>query len=119
MNKDKPEGLPQRWKIATVGEILKVRSGFAFKSAGYQEEGVPIIRQSDLRGGLVDVSQSKRVSPRFIKELSDYMVRDGDLLIGMSGSLGKISRYHEQEPALQNQRTGLLKLKEGVEKAPG
>jgi type I restriction enzyme S subunit len=42
--------------------------------------------------------------------MSEFIVRDGDLLIGMSGSLGKIAAYLHSEPALQNQRTGLLVL---------
>ncbi len=99
------------WRTARVGDILKVRNGFAFKSTDYKAEGVPLIRQSNLGDGLVDVSEAKRVDVRFLDELPGFVVRDGDLLIGMSGSLGKIARYQHAEPALQNQRTGLLLVK--------
>ncbi|MDP9098681.1 MAG: restriction endonuclease subunit S [Verrucomicrobiota bacterium] len=88
-----------------------MRNGYAFKSSDYRTEGVPLIRQTDLREDLVDVSSAKRVDPRFLEELPGFIIRDGDLLIGMSGSLGKISRYQHDEPALQNQRTGLLLVK--------
>jgi type I restriction enzyme S subunit len=99
--------------MARVGDILKVRNGFAFKSSDYKTEGVPLIRQSDLGDDVVDITNAKRVSPQFLEELSGFIVREGDLLIGMSGSLGKIARYQHTAPALQNQRTGLLQVKSG------
>ncbi|MDQ2867980.1 MAG: restriction endonuclease subunit S [Verrucomicrobiota bacterium] len=103
--------LPNGWRIARVGDMLKVRNGYAFKSSDYRTEGVALIRQSNLGDDLVDISEAKRVDPNFLKQLPDFIVRDGDLLIGMSGSLGKIARYQHAEPALQNQRTGLLLVK--------
>jgi type I restriction enzyme S subunit len=48
-----------------------------------------------------------------MEECGQYLVRKGDLLIGMSGSLGKIGRYVDEEAAVQNQRTGLLQVKPG------
>lgn len=103
------------WRMARVGDILKVRNGYAFKSTDYKTEGVPLIRQSDLGDDVVDIAEAKCVDPRFLSELPSFVVRDGDLLIGMSGSLGKIARYQHPEPALQNQRTGLLQVKPGHE----
>jgi len=97
--------------MARVGDILKVRSGYAFKSTDYTTEGVPLIRQSDLGEDVVDIAKAKRVDARFLRELPSFVVCEGDLLIGMSGSLGKIARYQHVEPALQNQRTGLLVVK--------
>ncbi len=107
--------LPAGWRIARVGEILKIRNGYAFKSTDYKEVGVPLIRQSELRSEVVDTTEAKRVDPKFLANLSGFVVREGDLLIGMSGSLGKIAEYQEKQPALQNQRTGLLVLKPGYD----
>ncbi len=107
--------LPAGWRTARVGDILKIRNGYAFKSTDYQEDGAPLIRQSELRSDVVDTSEAKRVDPKFLTELSGFIIREGDLLIGMSGSLGKIAEYQEKEPALQNQRTGLLLLKSGYD----
>ena len=99
--------------MARVGDILKVRNGYAVKSSDYSQDGIPLIRQSDINGEIIDVSEAKRVPARVMEECPGYLVRDGDLLIGMSGSLGKIGRYTGSEPAVQNQRTGLLLLKPG------
>jgi type I restriction enzyme, S subunit len=102
-----------KWPHARVGDILKIRNGFAVRSADYSTRGVPLIRQSDIKDGIIDISEAKRVPPRVAEECGEYLVRKGDLLIGMSGSLGKIGRYDEENPALQNQRTGLLQIKSG------
>ena len=105
------------WKQARVGDILKIRNGYAVKSSDYSREGIPLIRQSDIDGDMIDISTAKRVPKRVMEECGQYLVRKGDLLIGMSGSLGKIGRYVDEEVAVQNQRTGLLQLKPGF--SPG
>jgi type I restriction enzyme S subunit len=101
------------WQTARVGDILKIRNGYAVKSSDYCKDGVPLIRQSDINGDVIDISAAKRVPTRVMEECEGYLVREGDLLIGMSGSLGKIGRYPHKQPAVQNQRTGLLLLKPG------
>jgi type I restriction enzyme S subunit len=101
------------WQTARVGDILTVRNGYAVRSSDYCDDGVPLIRQSDIEGDIIDISGAKRVPARVMEECSEYLIREGDLLIGMSGSLGKIGRYTASEPAVQNQRTGLLLLKPG------
>jgi type I restriction enzyme S subunit len=101
------------WPTARVGDILKIRNGYAVKSSDYSREGIPLIRQSDINGTTIDISAAKRVPARVMEECGQYLVRKGDLLIGMSGSLGKIGRYVEEEVAIQNQRTGLLQVKPG------
>jgi len=105
----KSESLPANWNDSTVGDILKIRNGFAFKSSDYLSgTGTALIRQSELVEGKIDSSEAKRVATKFLDELPNFVINKGDLLIGMSGSLGKISSYADESPALQNQRTGLL-----------
>jgi type I restriction enzyme S subunit len=101
------------WRQARVGDILKIRNGYAAKSSDYSQEGIPLIRQSDINDETIDISTAKRVPARVMEECGQYLVRKGDLLIGMSGSLGKIGRYVDEEVAIQNQRTGLLQVKPG------
>lgn len=108
-----PSSLKHGWVQARVGDILKIRNGYAVKSSDYSREGIPLIRQSDINGDTIDISTAKRIPARVMEEYAQYLVRKGDLLIGMSGSLGKIGRYVDEEVAIQNQRTGLLQVKPG------
>ncbi|MFN7538002.1 MAG: restriction endonuclease subunit S [Burkholderiales bacterium] len=101
-------GLPRGWAQARISDILFIRNGYAFKSTYFCDDGVPLIRQSELKGNLVDLSESVCLPESFLEDHSDYLITKGDVLIGMSGSLGKVSLYLSDRPALQNQRTGLL-----------
>jgi type I restriction enzyme S subunit len=103
--------LPPGWRMSTIGELLKVRNGFAFKSTDYQEEGALLIRQSNLDGSRVSIEKAKYLPKSYLQEYRDFLIKKGDILIGMSGSIGKLCTYDRDEPALQNQRTGLLVFK--------
>lgn len=99
------------WTHGTLGDVLRVRNGYAFKSTDYQTSGVLLVRQSNLGGDRVSVEKAVYLPPQFAEQYSDFLVRKGDILIGMSGSIGKLCLYDRDEPALQNQRTGLLIFK--------
>src|SRR5262245_13609431 len=109
---DLSKKLPTGWSWQCLGDVLKVRNGFAFKSTDYQESGVLLIRQSNLGGKRVSLEKAEYLPQRFLTDHGDFRVEKGDVLIGMSGSIGKLCVYDREEPALQNQRTGLLKFKE-------
>ncbi|MBI1651170.1 restriction endonuclease subunit S [Hyphomicrobium sulfonivorans] len=102
--------LPQGWHLATLEEIISVRNGFAFKSADFCSAGVPVVRQSNLTGTTVDLSDCVYVSETIAKACSNFRVQRGDLLLGMSGSIGEPSTYLYEFDALQNQRTGLIRF---------
>lgn len=98
--------LPVGWAICTLGTVLKIRNGYAFKSSEFENEGVPLIRQANLGNRTVDLSGCAFLPPSYLHEYRRFSLEKGDILIGMSGSIGKISVYAEEHPSLQNQRTG-------------
>jgi type I restriction enzyme S subunit len=106
--------LPEGWVWARLGEILRIRNGYAFSSADYQDDGIPLIRQSELKGPTVTLDDTVCLPESFLEEHSDFCVRKGDILVGMSGSLGAIAEYQGETPCLQNQRTGLFVIADGV-----
>jgi type I restriction enzyme S subunit len=106
--------LPKGWVAAHISDMLSIRNGYAFKSTDFCDEGVLLIRQSELRGGTVDVANAVYLPENFLLDHQTYSISKGDVLIGMSGSLGKVSRYLDDRPALQNQRTGLLAVNDDV-----
>ena len=106
------KSLPPGWFWTTIGDILKVRNGYAFKSTDYTDDGVLLIRQSSLGGTRASLENAVYLPKTYINEYGEYTVRKGDILIGMSGSIGKLCIYNNDKPALQNQRTGLLVFKD-------
>ena len=85
------------WKTVKLGELLDVQNGYAFNSKQFSLEGeMPLIRIRDLKAG-VDTET------RYTGEYDDkYIVKKGDLLIGMDGEF----RCYEWKGvnALLNQR---------------
>jgi len=108
----KHESLPANWRMGKIGDLLKIRNGYAFKSSEYQDEGALLIRQSNLGGKKVSLAKAKYLPKEYLDKYSNFLVTKGDILIGMSGSVGKLCSYERDEPALQNQRTGLLEFKD-------
>ncbi|WP_415182512.1 restriction endonuclease subunit S [Phaeovulum sp.] len=105
--------LPNSWLNCRFGELIKVRNGFAFKSKEFlkareRDDDIPLVRQSQLRGSTVDLSNAVYLPAGYLEKFADYRIDQGDILIGMSGSIGKVCYYTNEAPALQNQRTGKL-----------
>lgn len=95
------------WIECTVGDLLKLKNGFAFKSSKYVNEGIPVLRIGDIQDWNVDVANAKRVIENI--EYDSYIVNKGDILIAMSGATtGKFGIYNSEEKAYQNQRVGNL-----------
>jgi type I restriction enzyme S subunit len=108
--------LPEGWRWGTLGDFVKIRNGFAFKSTDYRDEGALLIRQSNLGGSKVTTEGARYLPEHYLDEHPGFHVVKGDILIGMSGSIGKLCTYDLDFPALQNQRTGLLQFKDEKQK---
>lgn len=103
------EGLPVGWKRVKLGEVCKLRNGFAFKSTEYRNEGVPVIRISDINDGIVSSHDSVKVLPD--EDYENYLVENDDILVAMSGATtGKFGIFKSKEKAYQNQRVGKFKI---------
>jgi type I restriction enzyme M protein len=80
----------------SVGEILEIQSGYAFKSKLFNEDkGFPIIRIRNIKTGFTNTLYNGDYN-------NDYVVNDGDLLIGMDGEFNTTIWSGRQ--ALLNQR---------------
>jgi type I restriction enzyme, S subunit len=105
--------LPKGWVKCSFGDIAYIRNGYAFKSINFKkkkelESDVPLVKQSQLNGDKVDLSSAVYLEDSFLEKQSDYKLSKGDVLIGLSGSIGKLCIYDKDYPALQNQRTGKI-----------
>lgn len=105
-----PFPIPLSWTWLPLGLASQLQNGNAFKSQFYQDDGIPLIRISNLSrdSGLVEIDQdTKRLPHSFWEEFQSFQLRDGDLLIAMSGATtGKTSVFKANSRALLNQRVG-------------
>jgi len=94
-----------------LGEVVKIRYGYSFPASDFSDKGIPAIRMSDLQEYVVDTTYAARVPEYYWDKLEGYRIFKGDLIIGMSGSVGKLGIYNDDKPALQNQRVGVFVIK--------
>lgn len=83
-------------KLGRLGDHVEILSGFAFDSSRFASEGeMPLIRIRDVVRGRTETYYSGPFEERFV-------VRKGDLLVGMDGDFNR--ETWSSEPALLNQR---------------
>ena len=105
------ENLPNGWCRCTLKDIGIFESGYAFSSDEYKQNGVPLVRISNItNNGNIDLSSCVYIQNY---NNSKFIIHEGDLLIAMSGATtGKMGVYKYKTDALLNQRVGNLKCTE-------
>jgi len=105
--------LPSGWQKCKLSDIASVRNGYAFSKKIFSHKNndnqILLIKQTQLSGNKVDLSKACYLPNDYLMQYNDFIVNKNDVLIGMSGSIGKLCIYQYEFPALQNQRTGLIK----------
>jgi type I restriction enzyme S subunit len=97
------------WVWAKLGEVCKLKNGYAFKSSDYSKEGIPIIRISDINEGVVSVDESVKIIAN--QEYENYIIRKDEILVAMSGATtGKFGIFRNNIIAYQNQRVGKFQI---------
>ncbi|WP_324665507.1 restriction endonuclease subunit S [Dehalococcoides mccartyi] len=114
------DGVPEGWNKCNLGFYAKVKSGYAFKSSWWKQNGVPVIKIKDIQDNTVNLSQLDCVDMGNAKKAKDFSVVAGDLLIAMTGATtGKIAIVPIVDDMLVNQRVGKFFLGENpIEKLP-
>lgn len=106
------------WKIVKLGQICHLQNGFAFKSRYFKDKGLPILRISNIQNERIDTRRPVYFDVKDYKEdLKKYEVKNGDLLIAMSGATtGKIGFNETQTTFYLNQRVGKLVPNKNLDK---
>ena len=89
--------MKKSWQTRRLGDVVEVQNGYAFDSKEFNSsKGMPLIRIRSLKAG---TETETRFSGDYDKK---YVVKAGDLLIGMDGEFGCYE--WKGSPALLNQR---------------
>jgi type I restriction enzyme S subunit len=107
-NSDKLE-----WREVPLASVVEFISGFAFKSSEYIDDGVPVVRISDVSEGGVSLTKTVKISAR--PEFEKIRLQKGDILIAMSGATtGKFGELKSEEKCYLNQRVGCFRTKDSA-----
>jgi type I restriction enzyme S subunit len=94
-----------------LSEACEVLNGYAFKSENYVDEGIRIIRIANVQKGFIE-DTDPAFYPVDTAGLEKYMLREGDLLMSLTGNVGRVALLKKDMlPAALNQRVACLRLK--------
>lgn len=105
-----------KFNTVKLGVIADVLNGYAFKSSEFISKGIPVVKIKNITPPAIDLTTTQFVSEKSYNEKSKYALKDGDILISMTGSninqiasaVGKVGRFYGGEKALLNQRVGKI-----------
>lgn len=97
------------WLNTSIDEVANLRHGYQFRDTDFVEEGIEIVKIGQIgRKGLVDLSNTSKISLKRLKEFQYIRLFNGDVLMALTGAtLGKTAIVKNiSKPLLQNYRVG-------------
>ena len=82
----------KEWNVEKLGDVCKIQNGFAFKSTLFREQGLPILRISNIQNDVITLDNIVYFSKSdYNADLDRFKVYPGDIVIALSGATtGKI-----------------------------
>lgn len=99
-------------KSTRLGDVVTVKSGFAFKSADWLDVGVPVIKIANVKDGWVTLDGCSFVSEAVAHSARAFELTKGDVLISMTGHIGQVAKVRDEGRMLLNQRVGRFSIKD-------
>ena len=82
-----PESNPLAWKEEKLEGYVKLVGGYTFKSEGFAESGIPVLRIGNINAGFF--KPDNLVFWRDDDDLEKYKIFPGDLVMSLTGTVGK------------------------------
>lgn len=102
--------IPESWKVVKVGDICKIKSGYAFKTKNYVKNGnFRLITIKNVQDNYVNMECDNYINELDSTIPSYCKLNVGDILISLTGNVGRIGLVYDDN-CLLNQRVGVLKL---------
>jgi type I restriction enzyme S subunit len=102
--------VPAHWEVGKLKFFATMKGGFAFSSEHYLDDGIQILKIGNLYQNRLELDRSPTyVPPHLLNALSEFKVGQGDVLMSLTGTLGKRDygfavRVENSGPFLLNQR---------------
>ena len=104
--------VPKGWEQTTLSDICEMQNGYAFKSSDWMEQGIPVIKIGSVKPMIVEVEGNGFVSEDYSKLKPDFLLKSGDILVGLTGYVGEVGRIPTGKIAMLNQRVAKFLPKE-------
>lgn len=104
--------LNTKWPKVQLGEIADILNGYAFKSENYVDDGIRVIRITNVQKGEIVDDNPKFYPANTNEPVEKYKLNEGDLLISLTGNVGRVGILkRDLLPAALNQRVACLRVK--------
>ena len=104
---------PTHWQLKRMKHLFSILNGYAFSTDLFISEGVQVLKISSLYQNQLSLDrQPTFVHPKYLKLLKQFVVTNGDILISLTGTLGKKDYGY----AIQLQSDDLFLLNQRVAK---
>lgn len=102
--------IPEGWEVKELGELYPMKSGYAFKSKDWSDNGFPIIKIKNISNGSIDLLNCDYVNcNETLKKAISFKVTGGEIVIALTGATtGKFGVIPYNTSAYINQRAGLF-----------
>ena len=98
------------WKKIKIEEVCSFINGYAFDSNKYVQNGIQVIRITNVQKGYISDTDKKFYKEE--KELERYKLIEDDLLISLTGNVGRVGVIKSENlPAYLNQRVSCVRIK--------
>jgi len=102
---------PMRWDVKSLADSVIVQGGFAFKSKDFCEEGIRLVKISNVHSGNLLWDEIDCVPAPYLQRYKDFSLQPGDVVIALTRPIikslnsVKIATVGETDaPSLLNQR---------------
>ncbi len=108
--------LNNTFPLVELGEVCKIKGGYAFPSSDFVEKGIQLIRMGNVKRMFFDHKNSPVFLSDSVKSnYQNYLLKKGDILISMTGTIGKkdygnVCMIDIEGDFLLNQRVGKIEV---------
>ncbi|MEG0671720.1 restriction endonuclease subunit S [Clostridium sp.] len=81
--------IPEHWKAEKLKYIVRTTKGFAFKSESFRDDGIAIIKTTDIKEGSI-VNPITFISDNQFEEYKSVMLKENDIVMSTVGSKPEI-----------------------------
>lgn len=106
-----PEFEKREWRKKRLGDFIKVKNGYAFKSNTYITSGkFKIVTIRNVKNGHLEMKEYNTLNNLPLDIQHHQILKKGNILISMTGNVGRVCIV-DIDDCLLNQRVGLIDIK--------
>lgn len=84
-----PVSNPKGWELVSAKNVLKIQGGCAFSSTDFSKSGIPVVKIGNANKLGFSTEKFDFIIPQYPEKLKQYELRSGDLLMSLTGTVGK------------------------------